>query len=171
MEKYEQLRDNARKKIQIADHMLTMTYPMVKDPKLLLAVMENIFLALTNSIGSLLYYERQYKLVPPFQDTFVSKFNVFKQKCVKRHNIDEEMILLVQEIKDIIMQHKKSPVEFTRNDSFVICSEDYRMKTISLEKMKNYISKSRLFMQHINSIVGKKQQAYNTALRNYGRGI
>lgn len=164
MEKYEELRDIARKKIQIADHMLTMTYPMVKDPKLLLAVMENIFLALTNSIGSLLYYERIYKRVPPFQDTFVSKFNVFREKCARRLNIDQELILMVQEIKEIILQHKKSPVEFTRNDSFVICSEDYRMKTISLEKMRGYISKSKLFIQNINNIINKEQQIYNKAI-------
>ncbi len=167
MEKYEELRDMARKKIQIADHMLTMTYPMVKDPKLLLAVMENIFLALTNSIGSLLHYERNYKRVPPFQDTFVSKFNIFKQKCARRHNIDQEMILMVQEIKDIILQHKKSPVEFTRNDSFVICSDDYKMKTISLEKMKNYILKSKSFMQNINNIINKNQELFNKAVKNF----
>lgn len=167
MEKYEELRGIARKKIQIADHMLTMTYPMVKDPKLLLAVMENIFLALTNSIGSLLHYERIYKRVPPFQDTFVSKFNVFKQKCARRFSIDEELILMVQEIKDIILQHKKSPVEFTRNDSFVICSDDYKMKTISLEKMKNYILKSKSFIQNINNIINKNQQAFNKAVKNF----
>tara|TARA_Y100000310_G_C20373496_1_gene664640 strand:- start:233 stop:739 length:507 start_codon:yes stop_codon:yes gene_type:complete len=167
MEKYEELRDIAGKKIQIADHMLTMTYPMVKDPKLLLAVMENIFLALTNSIGSLLHYERIYKRVPPFQDTFVSKFNVFRQKCQKRLNIDNEAILMVQEIKEIILQHKKSPVEFTRNNSFIICSEDYRMKTITLEKMKNYILKSRLFVQNINNIINKNQLIFNKATRNF----
>ncbi len=167
MEKYEELRDMAKKKIQIADHMLTMTYPMIKDPKLLLAVMENIFLALTNSIGSLLHYERNYKRVPPFQDTFVSKFSIFKQKCAARHSIDEEMVLMIQEIKDIILQHKKSPVEFTRNDSFVICSEDYKMKTISLEKMKDYISKSKIFVQNINNIINKNQDIFNKSIRNF----
>jgi len=167
MEKYEELREIARKKIQIADHMLTMTYPMVKDPKLLLAVMENIFLALTNSIGSLLHYERNYKRVPPFQDTFVSKFNIFKQKCVRRCSIDEELVLMVQEIKGIIMQHKKSPVEFTRNDSFVICSDDYKMKTISLEKMKGYIIKSKSFIQNINNIINQNKEVFNKAVRDF----
>lgn len=166
MEKYEELRDIARKKIQIADHMLTMTYPMVKDPKLLLAVMENIFLALTNSIGSLLYYERNYKRVPPFQDTFVSKFNVFKEKCVKEYHISPETVMMVGEIKDIILEHKKSPVEFTRNDSFVICSENYKMKTISFDKMKGYISKSKIFMKNINNIINKNQQIYNKSVKN-----
>jgi len=167
MEKYEELRDIARKKLQVADHMLTMTYPLIKDPKLLLAVMENIFLALTNSIGALLYYERIYKRVPPFQDTFVSKFNVFNQKCAKRYQINPEYLLMMRDIKDIILQHKKSPVEFTRNDSFIICSDNYQMKTISLEKIKNYILKSRLFIQQIDSILTKNQEVFNKAIRNF----
>ena len=137
MERYEELRDIARKKIKVADYMLTMTYPMIKDPKLLLAVMENVFLALTNSVGSLLHYERVFKRVPPFQDTFVSKFSTFK-KCSKRYNIDETQIMMINEIKEIILQHKKSSVEFTRNDSFIICSDDYHMKTITLEKLLSF---------------------------------
>jgi len=167
MEKYEELREHARKRLQVADHMLTMTYPMVKDPKLLLAVMENIFLALTNSIGALLHYERMYKRVPPFQDTFVSKFSVFKQKCAQSYRIDTDYISMIQEIKEIILQHKKSPVEFTRNDSFIICSDNYQMKTISLEKIKNYILKSRLFIQQIDSILTKNQEVFNKAIRNF----
>ncbi|MBW2974495.1 hypothetical protein KY366_02145 [Candidatus Woesearchaeota archaeon] len=153
MEKYEEMRETARKKIGIADHILTMTYPLVKDPRLLLAVLENIFLALTNSIGSLLYYERSHKSVPPFQDTFDSKFNVFKQRCVGEHNIDHEIVLMIKEIKDIIVQHKKSPVEFERNGSLIICSDNYQMKEISLEKIKDYITRSRSFIKGINSLM------------------
>ena len=167
MEKYEELMNLALKKIQIADHMLTMTYPMIKDPKLPLAVMENIFLALTNSIGALLYYETMYKRVPPFQDTFVSKFNVFKEKCIIRYNINQEYVMMVQDIKDIIMQYKKSPVEFTRNDSFIICSDNYHIKTISLDKMKTYILKSKSFIHNINGIIDKNKEELSKAVRNF----
>ena len=167
MEKYDELREHARKRIQVADHMLTMTYPMVKDPKLLLAVMENIFLALTNSMGALLHYERAFKRVPPFQDTFVSKFSVFRQKSAQRYNIDPSHISMIQEIKEIILQHKKSPVEFTRQDSFVICSEDYKMKTVSLEKMKSYILNSKSFIQNIDSIITKNREVFNKSVSNF----
>ncbi len=167
MERYDELRDIASKKIKIADHMLTMTYPMVKDPKLLLAVMENVFLALTNSVGALLHYERTFKRVPPFQETFVSKFNVFREKCAIRYNIDKEQVLMLEEIKDIILQHKKSPVEFTRSDSFIICSDDYKMKTITLDKMKNYILKSKLFIQNISNIINKNQEVFNKSIKNF----
>ena len=167
MEKYEELRDIAKKKIHIADHMLTMTYPMVKDPKLLLAVIENVFLGLTNSMGALLHYERTYKRVPPFQDTFVSKFNVFQQKCVPMYNISKDYLTTMQETKEIILQHKKSPVEFTRRDAFVICSDDYQMKTISLEKMRGYITKSKLFIKDIDNIINKNVEEFNRTIKNF----
>ena len=167
MERYEELGQASRKNMQVADHMLTMTYPLVKDPKLLLAVMENIFLALTNSIGALLHYERIYKRVPPFQDTFASKFNLFQNKCSQRYSIDNEHLMMIQEIKDMILQHKKSPVEFTRGDSFVICSEDYRMKIVSVERMKEYILKSKQFIRGIDNIITKNKEAFSQAARNF----
>ena len=44
MEKFQELREISKKKIFLADHILTQTYPLLKDPKLLLATTENIFL-------------------------------------------------------------------------------------------------------------------------------
>ena len=43
MESYEIARDKAKRHVKIADHMLTQTYPLIQDPKLLIAVMDNIF--------------------------------------------------------------------------------------------------------------------------------
>ncbi|MEA2036452.1 MAG: hypothetical protein U9O94_03020 [Nanoarchaeota archaeon] len=167
MGKWEELMSLALKKIQIADHMLTMTYPLVKDPKLLLNIMENTFLALTNSVGALLHYERTYKRVPQFQDTFASKFNIFKQKCTTRYNIDPKYILMMQDIKDIIVHHRKSPMEFTRNDALVICSDDYMMKTISVDKMKSYVLKSKTFVSSISHIISSNKEAFNRSTKNF----
>ncbi len=166
MERYEELREAAKKKIWTADHMLTMTYPLVKDPRLLVNILENIFLALTNSIGALLYYEQLFKRIPNFQENFISKFNLFRDKCAVRYNIDKKYFLMIQEIKDVIAEHNKSPVEFTRKDCFVICSDDYQMKTISSEKIKSYIALSKSFIQAINSIIDKNQGMFD---REIGR--
>jgi len=160
MEKFEELRDISKKKIQIADHILTQTYPLIQDAKLLLVVLENLFLALTNSLGSLLYYERALKTIPPFQDNFSSKFNMFKEKCAQKYNFSREQIIFIQDIKDIIIQHKKSPVEFTRKDSFVICSDNYNMEIISIDKIKGYLSKAKLFIHEIDKIVSSNKELF-----------
>lgn len=160
MEKFQELRDIAKKRITIADHILTQTYPLVQDTKLLLAVIENIFLALTNSMGSILHYERLFKRIPPFYDNFDSKFNMFRSRVVNAYNIDKEHIKFIQDVKDITIAHKKSPIEFKRKDRFVICSDDYNIKEITLEKIKDYVSKTKLFMQKAESIVSKNEEIF-----------
>ncbi len=160
MERFQELREQAKKKLHVADHMLTMTYPLVQDSKLLLAVMQNIFLALTYSIGSILYYERAFKTIPPFQDNFSSKFNMFKAKIVNKYKIDNEYVKFILDVKDVILQHKQSPVEFVRKDRFVICSEEYKIKTISLDNMREYLNKAKSFLDITFKIVRRNEEIF-----------
>lgn len=153
MERFQEARDKARKNLQVADHMISVTYKVVDDPKLLLAVMENVFLALTNSMASILYYERLFKRIPPFHDNFDSKFFMFKENCVPKFGIPPEQVRLIQEVKTIIAEHKESPVEFSRGDKFVICSENYDLRSLSEAKVKDYIERTKQFVQHCNSLV------------------
>jgi hypothetical protein len=155
MEQFQTIQEQAKKNIIIADHMLIMTFPLVKDPKLLLAVVDNIHSALINTMSSLVEYERLFKRVPPFADTFQSKFNIFQGKLVERYKINKEYSKLIQEIRDIIVEHKNSPIEFARNDKFVICSSNYRMRTLGVPEIKMYIAKTKLFIEDISRIVSK----------------
>lgn len=157
MENFQEAREKAVKYIKIADHMLNHTYPLIKDSRLLLAALENTFLALTNSVASLLYYERTFKSIPPFQPTFESKFNLFREACIRKYKIEESYLTLMLDLKAIITDHKKSPVEFTRSGSFVICDERYRTRIISVDEMKKYISKTKMLIEKINSITSKNE--------------
>ena len=160
MEKFQELRDSAGKKLQIVDYMLTMTYPLVRDPKLLLSVAENLFLAYSYSISSLLHYERLFKRIPPFQEDFSSKLDMFADRCLKKYSIDSENISIIRDLKEIIVAHRKSPVEFSRKDSFVICDGDYRLRTISPGIIKGYVEKAKLFIKKASSIVGKDESIF-----------
>jgi len=160
MEKFQELRDAADKKLKLADHILTMTYPLVKDSRLLLSSMENLFLAYTYGMSSLLYYEQLFKRIPQFPDNFSSKFDMFREECSKRYNIDTEHLKIIQDIKEIIVSHKKSPMEFTRNDSLIICNGNYRMKTISAKMIHNYVQKAKLFIKNISTIVSKDESIF-----------
>ena len=112
-------------------------------------IMENIFLAYTNAMAAILYHDRLFKRIPPFQDNFDSKFNMFRERCVEKYDFDKSQVTDIQDIKDIIVQHKKSPMEFVRKDRFVICSDNYRMKTLSLVDIQGYISKAKLFIAKV----------------------
>jgi hypothetical protein len=157
MEKFQELRDAANKKLQLADHILTMTYPTVKDPRLLLSSIENLFLAFSYSMSSLLHYERLFKRIPPFSDNFTSKFEMFKTQCSYRYKIDPEYSKIIQDIKEIIIAHKESPMEFSRDSNLIICSQDYRTKIISPDIIDNYVQKAKLFIKNVSTIVSKEE--------------
>ena len=125
MEQFQAAREKSREKIKIADHILSSTFPLVKDPRLLIGVMDNIFLALTNAMSSVLYYEKLFKRIPDFKDDFNSKFNMFKERIVRKYNLNIEYVYLIQDIKNLIIEHKKSPMEFSRGENFVICINKY----------------------------------------------
>jgi len=157
MELFQELMEQAKKNINIADHMLSITYPLVKDTKLLLAIIENIFLAYTNAMSAILFQDRILKKIPPFKDTFESKFNIFRQKYIDRYKIDRNHVIEMQNLKEIIIEHKKSPVEFVRKDRFVICSNTYKLKTINLDAIKGYLNKAKLFIGEATNILSKNE--------------
>jgi hypothetical protein len=108
-------------------------------------------------MAAILYHERLFKRIPPFHDNFDSKFNMFRERCVEKYHFDKSEVADIQDIKEILVQHKKSPVEFVRKDRFVICSDNYRMKTLSLADIQSYISKAKLFIEKANSITRENE--------------
>lgn len=153
MEKHELAIANAKKTLQVADHMATVTYKVVGDPKLLLAVVERINDALTYGMSAILSYERMYKRIPPYGEGFEPMFSTFKSRITRRYNINIEYITLIQEVNTILKDHKNSPIEFRKDNRFVICSENYRMKVISVDHIKKYIQKAKLFINEAENMV------------------
>ena len=160
MEEFQAARNKANEKLKLADHMLTQTFPLVKDPKILVAVLENLFLALTGGMASVLYYERTFKSIPPFVDNFENKFSLFTQKCVPKYNLDKKYIELVIEVKEAVLAHRKSPIEFARNDNFVICSDNYKLKAITIGQIKKQIDLTKTFLKETSLIVSKNERIF-----------
>lgn len=153
MEHYEKISQKAREDVKVADHMLNVTYKFVNDPKVLLSVIQRLMNAVTNTMGIVLYYERMYKRIPPFREEFDSMYNMFKDRCIKRYNINVEYIKLIEDLREILKRHQESPVEFSRKGKFVICSDDYRMRVIKAEDIKKYINKAKLFQTEAERMV------------------
>ncbi len=160
MEEVFKLVSKAKKLYETADHLTYVTFPVVNEIKLLVTITENLHSALVHGMNALLQYDRLYKRIPPLNTDFTSRFEVFKTKCVPRYNIDRSIILLMQDLKDIIEKRKESPMEFQRKNKFVICSHDYKMKTLSLGKVKEYLSQSKPFFTRLDMIFNKNGRRF-----------
>jgi len=158
MELYQEELAKAKKHLKIADHMLQVTLPLVKESKLLMVILENIFLSLSTGMSAILHYERYCKRIPPYGEGFEAKFHVFRTKIQDRYHFDKEQLLLIRNIKEVVVEHKKSPVEFAKEDKFVICSSAYEMNTLTIPQMKEYIAKTKLFIQELEYILVKNER-------------
>ncbi len=156
MEKFSELIESSQKKLALADHILTVTYPLAKDPKLLITLAENIFLSFSYAISSLMYYELKYKRISSFDDSFKTKFNIFREECAGRYGIENIHIKAIQELREVLLAHKKSPMEFPRKESFVICDESYESKILTQNILKEYLKKAKLFIKRLSTIVKKE---------------
>lgn len=160
MERFQEARNKAIKHLRAADHMFHVTYPLIRDSKLLLGVVESIFLCVTNAMAAILWHDQVFKLVPPFHETFESKFLIFTEHCVLRYKINKELVHMIQEVKDVVIKHKKSPVEFRKKDRFIICEEDYNMIAVTDFKIKDYLHKAKVFVALMSEIVSKDERIF-----------
>ncbi|MDP4012348.1 MAG: hypothetical protein Q8R00_01970 [Candidatus Nanoarchaeia archaeon] len=147
-----QLLQKANQYFKTADHLCHATYPLVNDPKLLMIITENIFNALNAGLSAMVYYESLYKRAPVYEEDFISKFNVFRSNCAERYNFPRESVIMIKEVRDLITERKEAPVEFSRKDRYIIASDSYKLKALSLDMVKRYLSHTKSFIERINEV-------------------
>ena len=148
--------DSRKKALQqhdVAFHIFNVTFPLIKDPKLLIGVMQNIMNSFEYSIDTILAYERELHLISVAPQEFQAKFNLFKFKSRRRNNIPVELTKTIDEIQETLDLHKESPMVFQRGNKFVICSNNYMLKTISINDIREYLTKNMEFIRLVDNIV------------------
>lgn len=148
--------NQANKLLKTADHLVYVTYPLLKDNKLIITMAENLAGSMIKAMDALLYYEKYYKRIYHFPQDFRSKLEIFKNIC-NHYNIPRNYLSLMQDLNDIIEKRKTSNMEFIRNDKYIICNNNYEMITLNYEKIKEYLNTSRFFINKVNFILKNVQ--------------
>jgi len=138
MEKFLENIMEAEKIIHTADHMVYITFPLIKDKRLLLKILQEIKNAIIYCINSILQYEYLYKRITIYKDS-KSNFRIFIEKCAPRYKIEKEDISLILEIMDFVDKHKESSFEFIKDEKLVILSKNMKPKTLTIEKTKEFL--------------------------------
>jgi hypothetical protein len=157
MEKYVEHKEEAIKGIKLADHILTVSFPLVQDPKLLKFVLKNVHVAMENTIAMMLSYERTYKRIPPYNENFSGMLRYLKP-VLSRYNLSPNYVNFLNEINEYIVDAKKSEVEFIRKEKFVFATKDYDLSTLSATQIKEFLSKAKLFMNQAIGVIEQNEQ-------------
>lgn len=139
LEKFEELIENARRHIKTADHIAYITYPLIKEKRLLLKVLDDTYIVMVSIINAILQYEYVYKRISLYKNP-LENFRTFRQRCAKRFGITDDEINSIIEVFKISNQHKNSPFEFMRKDKIVIMADNLHTETISIDKIKQHLA-------------------------------
>ncbi len=139
----------------IADHLTFVTYPLVKDVKLLLQIIDSLHKSILALVDAVLAYERSYKRIGPYSDNIDHKLYIFKTYCMPRYNLSNDFLILYEQLGALVDAHKQSPVEFKRDDQYIICSPTYQLRPITLEQVKGYVINAKPFILKVSNIVKK----------------
>ena len=138
MEKFLENVLEAEKNLRTIDHIIYVTFPLIKDKRLLLKVIQEIKDVITRCITSILQYEYLYKRVSLYKDSR-ENFKTFTEKCAPRYGIGKDEIKLILELFEFVENHKKSPFEFVKDEKIVILSENSKPTILALGKIKEFL--------------------------------
>lgn len=138
MEKFLEYLEVAEKKIQTVDHMIYVTFPLIKDKRLLLKILSETNLIILNIVNAILQYEYLYKRIELTKDARTN-LRIFVNYCAPYYKITENELRLILQILDLAEKHKKSPFEFVKEEKVVILSNSLKPEIITLEKSKEFL--------------------------------
>lgn len=159
MVKIQEKINQAVRHLQIADHMIYATYPIIDNKKFLLKIIEKISSSITNSIDAIIEFEHATNNKKPTQSSSSKNEEpaiLVLEKYSKDYNLNKNDIKKIKEILEINKQHKESAMEFVKNNKLVILSNSLGIKIIDIKLVKSYLLVAKELLLKVNQKVTKK---------------
>ncbi len=134
MEEFDKNLKEAIRHLHIADHMTYVTFPLVKENRLLLKIFDEIYSSVIYSINSALKYESFRKRINSSYNNFDAFISI-----AKNYGLSNENLKKIKEIITINSRHKQSSMEFVKKDKVVIMSNKLGVEVLDLNTIKQYL--------------------------------
>lgn len=155
MEKFVKNFISIQKKISFSEYLIYNLFPLTQEKRVLLKALQEIKESTKNCIVSIIYYEHFQKKITISKKPS-ENFRIFVEKCAKKYGINEKEIKEIKELFKISEEHKKSPLEFIKNDKIIILSEKMKTFTLTKERIQEFLELSKdIFEKTRKGIQGK----------------
>ncbi len=133
-----ELFNKAERSLKTADHMVYITYPLIKENRLIKKILEDLYESASATVQAILSYESAYKRIT-LQDS-KTNWAIFKEQCAPRFNIEMPELQVLFELFSLAEKYKSSSMDFIRKDKLVIMSDSLRTESVGLEQLKKYLN-------------------------------
>lgn len=151
METFKNLVLETNRHYRLADHITNVTYPLLKDSRLLLSMIDNLDKCVKCALDAYIYIEKINNRISVFPTDLPTKLHVFSKTAAIRHNVNGFQIL-IREIDEITNKHKESPVEFIKDNKLYMYNREYKARTLDIKDIKLYLLKTKPFIVQLNNI-------------------
>jgi hypothetical protein len=151
MEKFIEYLHEAEQMVKKVDHMTYVTFPLIKDKRILLKIILETKMAITNCINSILQYEYIFRRISLYRDP-KENFKTFTDRCAWRYGITREDIVKIIELFNIVEKHRQSSLEFVKNEKIVILSGNMKKETLELEKIKEFLNLAKKILKNTKDV-------------------
>jgi hypothetical protein len=152
---HEQHRQKAVQQYDAAFHLLKVTYPLLKDPKLFMGIVANIMQSYEAAIDAILAYERQLQLVPSYGTRFIEKFNTFRSKSATRNKVEKVHVQTIERLQEMLQKHKESPIDFAKKGRMVLTGHEYAIQVVGEKELQEFLDQNKQFLTIMNEILRK----------------
>ena len=130
--------ENSKKTLRTADHLIYVTYSIIKEKRLLIKIFETLHSVTLDVVNAILQNEYSYKRIKIYNDIQVN-FEIFTNSCAARYGILPEHLNFIAQILNLMKKHKESPMEFVRHEKYVIMSDNLHAESLTLDQLKMFL--------------------------------
>ncbi len=155
VERYQELLASAKKETELADHLIYVTYPIIKEAKFLLAIAEHVIKASRSAVEALLAFEQHYKRIEPFSTNFAVMAQTYKEKVEPFYSLDPKFHRLLLKLQEIQAMNSQAPVRFKRGEKYILANHEYKLTTLDFESVKKYSNLAKHFVAEVTRLTAK----------------
>lgn len=139
----------AKREFSMADHIATVTLPLLRDKKVFLSVLQHTDNSINHAIRAYLLQQKEKKTIRmvPASEELVRQlfFETFMEDIDL--SIREKMGL--DELNGLVNAHKKSQAELKRGEEYVIVLPSFNTVTVNQAQIKKYLSLAKDFINKV----------------------
>jgi len=153
-----ELLNSADSSIRTTDHLIYSTYPIIRDSRLLVKIIERINDSFTMIIDALLRYERLYKRISSSFSSFGSFTPLQKNKIEKiasKYSITKNELKTIGDISIIIHGIKESSIRLNQKDKVTVFSNDFRQQSITIGNIKEFFNVLKNVNKKVKEVILK----------------
>jgi len=158
--KYDDFIIRARREIDLADHLVYVTLPLVDDIKFLLAIIDHVYNAASLAVEASLEQKRHYKMIEPFPRTYLAMVDIWKNQ-VMTNAFDRRHLDFLKRVQEVKHSITTSSMRFKRQDKYILTNDVYDLKILDLITVKKYLSIAKDFLDISEKLIVEEDKKQN----------